>query len=140
MNRRNFLHNAAGLLVAAPFVVKASTIMRVVPVEPALFHPGPFMWVDPLVHNSNHFLTPGIWAEVISKQGKVRRFMLEPEWQVQNVISTKPIEFMADSVEDIIRFRVVDTKNNRVLESRQVSASVIPGDTMIINDLQIKLG
>lgn len=34
MNRRNWLRNAAGLLVAAPFVVKANSIMQVRPLLP----------------------------------------------------------------------------------------------------------
>lgn len=34
MNRRSFIRTAAGLLVAAPMVVRAESIMRVRPVEP----------------------------------------------------------------------------------------------------------
>lgn len=35
MNRRNWLRNAAGLLVAAPMVVRAESIMRVRPIAPS---------------------------------------------------------------------------------------------------------
>ena len=39
MNRRNWLRNAAGLLIAAPMVVRAESLMRVRQVPPWLLAP-----------------------------------------------------------------------------------------------------
>lgn len=51
MLRRNFIRSAAGLLIAAPMVVKADSIMRVKPVLP--YRTGHLRWTsetDPIVH------------------------------------------------------------------------------------------